>query len=1220
MVQYNPPNFGYAFSQQQAQQAHQAHQGKQPLQAPQQPQYQGSYPAGPPSQSNANYGPQTSRPVQYAHSSPSGSGERSTPMRSPTHSEPHPGSRPYPLDDDMNYHHQSQNPPQQSGYSNHASPPQLDYNNAQPSPRYNQQLPPVNQQQQQSYLPDPPQNGYAVQPSSVAQNEYSSYSPVQQNFNHRGPLPLNDYNGRSPPAQNSSNNRAPPPQPEYNNRAPPSQPEYNNRAPPSQPEYNRAPPSQPEYTNRALPAPNDYNDRTPPPQNTYPNRPPSGPDNYSSRPLPTQNNYATRVPPGSQDDYQSYAPQNFNDQTSPSQGPMSPTRQGYMPQQVSPPKGGRHQSYPVENYSPQGQYPAPNAQFMRPPSSKSTPDLSSGMQNMTLNDPRLAQAPPVTGYKGQGMSQGASRQQRPNGNMPLPSAPGPDQYRNGNASPVPGPPPRSQTFTDGTFRRGSAPITTLQNRAKDDGYYPNQSNGPVRSQQSYDIYQQESLPQRSQNSYGSYPQDPTPPQPASTSTGTHSKVPYPLDDDIMGSVDTRNIGPETNQQPQEAPYMNGYSDAPANNNAYGYNDQPSYLPQPPPPNPIQGTFASNPAKPPKISTNKIPPSATAVISPISPENMNYKRDPYQNSMPRQQRPVDVSYDGQVSNGNQRINEAQNSPYNNSNQGNFPRESSQSPNRQYQQTNSANSSQQSLPQSQLNGVPGQSMRPNTGVGQSTGPPKPPKPPIPQGMANSRTPSPPKNQNNDISRIRGQPIDSNRGMSPGESNGLKPGSSHSSSTGSGSNVPPMRAPKTDTAEPRVNNDDRTASSRTPPAVIGADQKPPPVRQYSDSVDPLLDVEGPPKEVRKPVTVGELESLRQSARLAPSNANAQLEFAKKLSEASTVLVGKYSDPQTPASATASIDAKTERKNRDAWNAQAHKIVKKLVNSHHREALFYMAANYGSGGLGLEVDYDKAYELYNKAAKMDHPESAYRVAVCNEIGAGTKRDPVKSLFWYRKAAQLGDISAMYKLGMISLHGLLGQPRSFAEGVTWLQRAADKADSTNPHAIHELGLLYERATPGDMSAVNQNGTATVIVKDEKKAFDLFTRAAKLGYPPSQYRLGSSYEYGSLGCSVDPKRSIAWYSRAAEKGEPESELALSGWYLTGSAGILQQSDTEAYLWARKAAEKGLAKAEYALGYFIEVGIGVRADQEEAKRWYFKAAAQKHPKALARLQELRSKRS
>lgn len=100
-----------------------------------------------------------------------------------------------------------------------------------------------------------------------------------------------------------------------------------------------------------------------------------------------------------------------------------------------------------------------------------------------------------------------------------------------------------------------------------------------------------------------------------------------------------------------------------------------------------------------------------------------------------------------------------------------------------------------------------------------------------------------------------------------------------------------------------------------------------------------------------------------------------------------------------------------------------------------------------------------------------------------------------------------------------------------------------------------------------------------------------------------AYEYGLLGCPVDPRQSIAWYSKAAKQEEHQSELALSGWYLTGADGILQQSDTEAYLWARKAAQAGLAKAEYAMGYFTEVGIGAPSNLEDAKRWYWRAACE-----------------
>lgn len=290
-------------------------------------------------------------------------------------------------------------------------------------------------------------------------------------------------------------------------------------------------------------------------------------------------------------------------------------------------------------------------------------------------------------------------------------------------------------------------------------------------------------------------------------------------------------------------------------------------------------------------------------------------------------------------------------------------------------------------------------------------------------------------------------------------------------------------------------------------------------------------------------------------------------------------------------------------------HKILKKLSNAQNPDAMFLMADCLGRGLFGHEPDSKEAFTQYQSAAKLGHPAAAYRTAVCCEIGheegGGTRRDPLKAIQWYKRAATLGDPPAMYKVGMILLKGLLGQPRNPREAVGWLKRAAERATAENPHALHELGLLYESAQPND-----------AIIRDEAYAYSLFTQAAELGYKFSEYRLGCAYEYGLLGCPIDPRQSIMWYSRAATQEEHQAELALSGWYLTGSENVLGQSDTEAYLWARKAAIAGLAKAEYAMGYFTEVGIGVPPNLEDAKRWYWRAAAQDFPKARDRLEDLK----
>jgi TPR repeat protein len=342
---------------------------------------------------------------------------------------------------------------------------------------------------------------------------------------------------------------------------------------------------------------------------------------------------------------------------------------------------------------------------------------------------------------------------------------------------------------------------------------------------------------------------------------------------------------------------------------------------------------------------------------------------------------------------------------------------------------------------------------------------------------------------------------------------------------------------------------------------------------------------KTIAPPVTLQELNLLQQQVRTNPNDHATALKLAKKLAEAVSVL----------ANEGGRADAKTTTRNREKYSFDAHKLLKKLVSAKYPEAMFYLADCHGSGRLGLEVDPKEAFTLYQSAAKLDHPQSAYRVAVCCEMGGeegGTRRDPLKAIQWYKRAATLGDTPAMYKMGMILLKGLLGQPKNPREALFWLKRAAEHADEENPHALHELGLLYESAAPND-----------AIIRDENYSRQLFTQAAELGYRYSQYRLGSAYEYGELGCPIDARQSIAWYSRAAAQGEHQSELALSGWYLTGSEGLIKQSDTEAYLWARKSAGSNLAKAEYAMGYFTEAGIGTPANLEEAKRWYWRAACE-----------------
>lgn len=283
---------------------------------------------------------------------------------------------------------------------------------------------------------------------------------------------------------------------------------------------------------------------------------------------------------------------------------------------------------------------------------------------------------------------------------------------------------------------------------------------------------------------------------------------------------------------------------------------------------------------------------------------------------------------------------------------------------------------------------------------------------------------------------------------------PASGQNPGNGVGSNVPRASYPENPDALPPHPVPTRPGLMYGSSAAQQSPRQPPP-RNYTSSPSsshhsippPPLEVSPPPTAKREsiPVTLAELEKLRQATKTNPSDQATQLTLAKKLAEAAFVLVdtlGRASE-------------KTKSKAREKYNQEAHRIVKKLVSNTYAEAIFYHGDCYSRGLLGLDVDPKEAFNLYMMAAKAGHAQASYRVAVCCEMGqedgGGTRRDPHKAMQWYKRAATLGDTPAMYKIGIIQLKGLLGQPKNPSEALIWLQRAAERADEENPHALHEL-------------------------------------------------------------------------------------------------------------------------------------------------------------------------
>ncbi|KAI7852296.1 hypothetical protein BDC45DRAFT_513960 [Circinella umbellata] len=304
-----------------------------------------------------------------------------------------------------------------------------------------------------------------------------------------------------------------------------------------------------------------------------------------------------------------------------------------------------------------------------------------------------------------------------------------------------------------------------------------------------------------------------------------------------------------------------------------------------------------------------------------------------------------------------------------------------------------------------------------------------------------------------------------------------------------------------------------------------------------------------------------------------------------------------------------KDDIKNNDLSIA-AVKLLMKLAKSQgmakpgHPDAQFVLGNCYGTGAHGVTFNPEKAFNYYWLGSKQHHPECTYRVAVCYEVGAGTKQNSRRAFEYLKKSAKMGFAPAMYKLGMV-LTDSSQSPDSRREGVSWLKRAVQRTpDNPDLEALYTLGCAFE-------------ATGFSLVPDIAFAREVYIQSAELGYAPSQYRLALAYESGHLDVPTDERLAVIWATKAAFQGHADAQFLMSTWHLKGTMSIhAPQNSDLAYRWARQAAENSHTRAMYALAIFHEFGIGVEIDKKLALEWLHIAAANNDKLAIHRLRELK----
>ncbi|KAK4452029.1 hypothetical protein QBC34DRAFT_38360 [Podospora aff. communis PSN243] len=284
---------------------------------------------------------------------------------------------------------------------------------------------------------------------------------------------------------------------------------------------------------------------------------------------------------------------------------------------------------------------------------------------------------------------------------------------------------------------------------------------------------------------------------------------------------------------------------------------------------------------------------------------------------------------------------------------------------------------------------------------------------------------------------------------------------------------------------------------------------------------------------------------------------------------------------------------------------ILDYLASQDHPEACFMKGKWLEFGKFGQRENKREAYSYFKKAADNGYGRAEYRMGMLYEHS----NDITNALKHYQIGVSLGDSASNYRLGMIHLMGQHGFQKDVLQGLDMIQKAADTSDEDAPQGAFVYGMLIARELP-DIDIPER-----ILPFDQTVARQYIEKAAYLCFAKAQLKMGQAYELSQLGCDFNPAYSLHYYGLAARQGSPEASLGVSRWFLFGYENVFAKNEQLAFKYAQDAADAGLATGEFAMGYYHEIGIHVKKDLQEARRWYELAAEHGNKDAKERVESL-----
>ena len=253
-------------------------------------------------------------------------------------------------------------------------------------------------------------------------------------------------------------------------------------------------------------------------------------------------------------------------------------------------------------------------------------------------------------------------------------------------------------------------------------------------------------------------------------------------------------------------------------------------------------------------------------------------------------------------------------------------------------------------------------------------------------------------------------------------------------------------------------------------------------------------------------------------------------------------------------------------AYSEEKKKYYSEAIKLGHIKSFYKLGSIFDE-----EKNEKEAEKNVRKAADGKYEKAQYKMGLLMEH----KQNFKESIKWYFKAAERGNELAKDKLKKLeelekksisNLNNYFNKgleyysKNDFKEAAVWWNKAAEQGQAT---AQYNLGVMY----------VKGQG----VPQDYKEAFNWYLKAANQGNAQAQFNLGVMCRSGRgvpQGYKQGYKETFNWYLKSAEQGNAQAQFNLGVMYSNGY--YVKKNEETANQWYTKAANQGYKKAKKAL--------------------------------------------